>query len=267
MKYIIRYLNFLKRFGVSIVNLGFFNSFKITILKLFPSDKISKISTKKFGNIYWRSYCDYGVISHFFSPQVGLDTKNDPPKLIIDIGANIGIESRRFIKLFPNSKLIAIEPEISNYRLLEKNLKDYENCITVNKAIWNKKSILSITNDYEKNSQTFHVQEKDLVNKQKVDSISLKNLIDNYKISTIDILKIDAEGSEKMIFDETCDEWISSVKAIIVECPDNDADYSTMKIFNAFERNKIKFKTFINGENLIFIREKCEWEVKNITFY
>ena len=83
----------------------------------------------------------------------------------------------------------------------------------------------------------------------------------------IDILKIDAEGSEEMIFDESCDEWISLVKVIIVECPDNDADYSTMKIFNAFERNKIRFKTFINGENLIFIREKCEWQVKNITYY
>ena len=103
--------------------------------------------------------------------------------------------------------------------------------------------------------------------KQKVESLSLKNLIDNFKISTIDILKIDAEGSEEMIFDETCDEWISLVKVIIVECPDNDAEYSTMKIFNAFERNKIKFKTFVNGENLIFIRENCEWTPKKITYY
>jgi len=267
MKYIIRYLNFLQRFGVSIVNLGLLNSFKIVFLKFFPSKNISKISSKKFGHIHWRSYCDYGVISHFFSPQVGFDTKNDPPKIIFDVGANIGIESIRFIKLFPNSKLIAIEPELSNFGLLEKNLKDYKNCITVNKAVWNKKGNLTITNRSEKNSQTFIVQEKNLLKNKKVESLSLKNLIDDLKISMIDILKIDAEGSEEMIFDESCDEWISLVKVIIVECPDNDADYSTMKIFNAFERNKIRFKTFINGENLIFIREKCEWQVKNITYY
>ena len=267
MKYIIHYLNFLQRFGVSIVNLGLFNSFKIVFLKFFPDKKISKISSKKFGHIHWRSYYDYGVISHFFFPQVGFVTKNDPPKVIFDVGANIGIESLRFIKLFPNSKLIAIEPELSNFKLLEKNLKNYKNCIIVNKAVWNKKSNLSIINHSEKNSQTFFVQEKNLPEKQKVESLSLKNLIDDFKISTIDILKIDAEGSEEMIFDETCDEWISLVKVIIVECPDNDAKYSTMKIFNAFERNKIKFKTFVNGENLIFISENCEWTPKKITYY
>jgi len=267
MKYIIHYLNFLQRFGASIVNLGLFNSFKIIFLNFFPSKNISKISSKKFGNIYWRSYCDYGVISHFFSPQIGFNTNNNPPKVIVDIGANIGIESLRFIKLFPNSKLIAVEPELSNFRLLEKNLKDYKNSITINKAIWNKKTILSIKNLTEKNSQTFNVHEKNLPNEQKVESLSLKNLIEDCNIELIDILKIDAEGSEDKIFDETSDEWISLVKVIIVECPDNDVDYSTMKIFNAFERNKIKFKTIISGENLIFIKENCDWESKKVTYY
>ncbi len=267
MKLLVYILNIFNRYSISIYNLGLFNTIKIVLLRILPSKNISKITSKKFGTIYWRSYSDYGVISHFFTPQLGFDTNGDFPKIIVDIGANIGIETIRFNKLFPNSKFISVEPEMSNFTLLEKNLTDYKNAKSINKAIWNKKTILSIKNHSQKNSQTFFVEEKRESDQVEIESLSVKDLMNIFQISIIDILKIDIEGAESIIFDETCDEWVSSVKVIIVECPDNDTPFTTMKIFNAFDRKKIKFNTYINGENLIFIRENCDWTPKKITYY
>ena len=70
-----------------------------------------------------------------------------------------------------------------------------------------------------------------------------------------------------MIFDETCDNWISLVKTIIIECPDNDSTFTVMKIMDAFRRNKINFKTYIHGENIVFIRKDCDYILKSCLFY
>lgn len=43
------------------------------------------------------------------------------PKLIIDAGANVGFASLWFLQRFPNTEIIAIEPESSNCEMLKKN--------------------------------------------------------------------------------------------------------------------------------------------------
>ena len=267
-KKLIRIFNIFPRFFIAIHNLGLLNSFKVFINKFYLKKKISKIKTRKFGTIYWRSYCDYGVISHLFSSQIGFDTKNDKVKTIIDIGANIGIETKRLRKLFPNSKIISVEPDISNYKILELNTKDDNNITILNKAIWNKKTTLEIKNHFSNNSQTFYVTEKkreETINE--IDSLSIKDILNEQNLNSIDIIKIDTEGAEVKIFDESCDKWISSVKVIIVECPDKEAPLTTMKIFKAFERNNLKFNTYINGENLVFIRENCNFIPVSTHYY
>src|ERR1051326_8504661 len=38
------------------------------------------------------------------------------PSVIFDLGANVGFASIYFANKFPNARIIAVEPEISNYR-------------------------------------------------------------------------------------------------------------------------------------------------------
>jgi len=268
MKKLIRILNIFTRFFIAIHNLGLLNSFKIFINRFFLKEKISKIKTKKFGEIYWRSYCDHGVISHLFSSQLAFDTKNEEVKTIIDVGANIGIVTKRFRKLFPNSKIISVEPDVSNYKILEFNTKDDDNISILNKAVWNRKTFLEIKNNFSYNSQTFYVTEKkqeQIINK--IESLSIEDIFSEKKLNSVDIIKIDAEGAEFKIFDDSCDKWISSVKVIIVECPDKEGPLTTMNIFKAFERNNLKFNTYINGENLVFIKENCNWKPISFCYY
>ena len=271
MKSLARVLKIFPRYTVAIHNLGFFNTIKILYLRLFPQTKIQQINTKKFGKIYWRPKLDFGVMTHFFNPQVGLDTGNDKPNIIFDIGANIGIESIRFRKLFPYAKIISIEANKENYEILKKNLNNDKNISTLNIAIWNEKTKLKLKKSSLTNSEIFSYEKLNSTKlnegQEIVDADTIQNVSNNFSISVIDILKIDVAGAEIFIFDSSCDSWISKVKVIIIECPDKDFPFTTMKIFETFKRNNLFFNTYINGENLVFIKKSCDWNLLNIEFY
>ena len=108
---ILKILKVFYRYNVACKNLGIINTLKILKARFYKKEYLVKLETKLFGKIYWRSIRDYGVISHFFSPQVKFDKINTDKKIIVDLGANIGIETLRFNYLFPNSKIISVEPD------------------------------------------------------------------------------------------------------------------------------------------------------------
>ena len=84
MQSLVRISKRFSRYLISINNLGLVNTIKIVITRFFPRDKIEKINTKKFGSIYWRPKYYFGVMTHFFKPQIGFDTKNDKPNIIFE---------------------------------------------------------------------------------------------------------------------------------------------------------------------------------------
>ena len=114
---VLRSLELLPRYFISLCNLGLINTIKIIFLRIFPRKNKSYIVTNKFGKIYWRSKLDKGVITHFYTPQIGFETNGQDPKIIFDIGANIGIETIRFLKLFQIQRLFQLKQKkrIMNY--------------------------------------------------------------------------------------------------------------------------------------------------------
>tara|TARA_B100001939_G_scaffold128918_1_gene111828 strand:- start:1305 stop:2117 length:813 start_codon:yes stop_codon:yes gene_type:complete len=262
---------FIKNFStlyIAIYNLGIIPSLKILFSKILKKNTLIKIYSKKFGFIYWRSKLDFGVITHFFTPQVTFNTKKKDVKIIIDLGANIGIETLRLKKLFTKSTVIALEANKENYNVLKKNTERDANIISLNKGIWNKNTSLNLKN-FDPNSAEGYSYEENMKsdNNNIIEAITINELIKQFSIEEIDILKIDIEGAEKYLFDETCDNWIKKVNTFIIECPDNDAPYTTLQIFEAFRRNGLKFKTYINGENFIFVKSNCDFEPEPILFY
>ncbi len=64
--------------------------------------------------------------------QVFLDNEynikfNKSSKTIIDGGANIGFFALKVKNELPNAKIICIEPDKDNFRILQKNLENYSN--------------------------------------------------------------------------------------------------------------------------------------------
>jgi FkbM family methyltransferase len=118
---------------------------------------------------------------------------------VIDIGAHIGTYSILAAeKVGPAGKVVSVEPEPRNYEQLKKNieLNKFKNVITKNMALSDheglEKLYLNIDNSGG-HSLTFQKDKNSYIN---VTVKTLDNLIEELNLKKIDIIKIDAEGSE-----------------------------------------------------------------------
>jgi FkbM family methyltransferase len=126
--------------------------------------------------------------------------------IIIDIGANVGIVSFYFAKKYPNSKIFAYEPHPLNFENLLKGIKENNitNIIPFNLAVFSKSDLDVKIFLHENNtsaSSVFRYFPTDPY--VEVKTISLKDIIEQNNISYIDFLKIDCEGAEFDILENT----------------------------------------------------------------
>lgn len=144
-----------------------------------------------------------------------------PPKVIVDAGANIGLASVYFANKYPDAMIIAIEPEKDNFELLARNVEPYKNIITVHAALWNKNEPINLI-DPGLGSWGFMTEKNNISETMPcnfvhmVQAITLDKIIEDFQLEKIDILKIDIEGAEKEVFEDTS-AWIEKVNALIIE--------------------------------------------------
>ena len=214
-------------------------SFKASFLKfpVFLRNNSSDIST--FYQIVF--YQEYKIAFGFI------------PEIIIDLGANIGLAAVYFKNVYPNSKIISLEPEISNYNMLLKNTKEYDDIICYNVGIWNKPGNL-IVEESEQGYWASFVHEVEYISEDTTKAITISQLIRDHKIDKIDILKIDIEGSEKELFSNNYNEWLSITKVIIIELHDHLREGSSMSFFNAL--SKYNYSISHSGENILCFLNK-----------
>lgn len=144
------------------------------------------------------------------------------PKVIVDAGANIGLSPVFFARKYPNATVIAIEPEPSNFELLQKNTAPYPNVLPVHAALWGDNCDLSIADPGYGNWGYQTVDDRDEAVRGtscRVPGTTLDKLMRDFGVDYVDILKIDIEGAEKEVF-ESCSTWIQKVGVIVVELHD-----------------------------------------------
>lgn len=143
------------------------------------------------------------------------------PKVIIDAGANIGLASIYFANKYPNAKIIAIEPEQSNFELLKENIAPYPNVIPVQAALWHKNEEINLV-DPGLGKWGFMTEMKNAPENivgdtcYTVEAMSIDRIMNDYHLDKIDILKVDIEGAEKEVFSNALS-WIEKVDALIIE--------------------------------------------------
>ncbi|GHS85277.1 hypothetical protein FACS1894201_04790 [Bacteroidia bacterium] len=164
------------------------------------------------------------------------------PVCIIDAGANIGLASVYFANRYPTATIIAIEPELENYKMLVQNTKDYSNIIPLQAALWNTITELNLFNPgftgagsssgFMVGADSAQQQLNISVTKEHLTkTITIDKILEDYKIQTVDILKMDIEGAEKEVF-ENSETWIKNMKSIIVELHDRLKDGCSRAFYN-----------------------------------
>lgn len=178
---------------------------------------------------------------------------NREPKFIVDAGANIGLASIYFANRFPSAKIIAIEPEGNNFRLLRENCSAYPNIITLKCALWGCNTRLHISNPESAYWGFIMAQQSadsSLSDGSEVQGVTMDEIFSKFDIDRLDIAKIDIEGAEKEVFDGTHD-WIEKTDALIVElheCFKHGCNRSFYNATNGFENE------WTQGENIYISR-------------
>ncbi len=170
------------------------------------------------------------------------------PVSIVDGGANVGYVSIKFANMFPDTRIVSIEPECTNYDLLLKNVSKYNNVEVIKAGIWSKEKKLTINNKY--NSKDSFMCEEGDGGGENVQSITMNEVFEKYNLKTIDILKMDIEGAEKEVFSNNSDVWLNKVNYIIIETHDRFVQGCTEVVMKTLQ-GRFNFKGEI-GEHLVF---------------
>lgn len=132
---------------------------------------------------------------------------NDAP-FIIDAGANIGMATAYYKRLYPNSKVVAVEADPSIHKVLVGNLNSlgYTDVEVINKALWKEVTTLNFSSD---GADGGHISEKGGV---QVETCTLSSLL----TGPVDMLKIDIEGAELDVLKEAKPN-LGNVKSAFIE--------------------------------------------------
>jgi len=182
------------------------------------------------------------------------------PKTIMDAGAYTGLSTAYFATRYPDAKIIAVEPSEDNFALLLRNVSKLENVHAINAALWSETGSLVLT-DPGRDYWGFTVQESDtdsgpdqkhsLAPASKVDALTVSDLMSDYEVDRVNLLKVDIEGSEKEVFSDARP-WIDRVDAISIELHDRFKPGCARAFFGAITDFPTELR---RGEKILVIRD------------
>jgi FkbM family methyltransferase len=167
---------------------------------------------------------------------------------IIDLGSNIGLSVLHFKSKYPNATIIAVEPEKSNFLILQKNIAGYDNIYGLNSAIWHSNKNLGI---YDSGLGEYGYRVVDSNDKQvgTTTAVTINDIIEKFQLTTIDILKIDIEGAEKELFSHNYESWLPKVRCIVIELHDLYRRGCAPAFFKAISSRE--YDIFCKGEDYV----------------
>lgn len=161
---------------------------------------------------------DVAAFEHvFINDEYGFSLAQQP-SIIIDAGANVGMSAAYFALRYPLAKIVAIEPEPSNFAMLKKNAELFPQIIPVNAALWSHEGLMHVE-DAGGGHWGMRVTECQAATETTVPATTLQALMQKLRIQYVDLLKIDVEGAECEIFADATS-WINHVGVICAELHD-----------------------------------------------
>lgn len=140
--------------------------------------------------------------------------------LVIDCGANVGYSAAYFLSRFPRCRLIAVEPDESNFALLNRNLQRFTGRFTTLRAgVWPHEAGLKISEERfgDGREWSYTVREVGAGESPQIEGVGIASLLRMSGCDRISLLKIDVEGAEKWIFSENVDQWLGKVDMLVIE--------------------------------------------------
>lgn len=136
--------------------------------------------------------------------------------IIIDIGAHIGLFTLYASQYCKNGTIFCFEPVEENYDILVDNItqNNLKNVKPFKSAVSKSESTITI---YHNKDEAGHSMFSFTSHALKVDSISLKKIIDENSINQCNLIKLDCEGAEYEIIESLPLEYFKKISKMIIE--------------------------------------------------
>ena len=179
------------------------------------------------------------------------------PGTILDLGANTGLATLFFRTQFPEAHIVAVEPDLANFAMLQRHLGGLPGVEIIQAAVWSHDGEITLT-DPGIGSWAMRVEEtsRDPGGQCQVAALSMPSLLKHFPDGRVDLLKMDVEGAEKEVF-ETSVAWIQNIDAIVIELHDRYKPGCSRAVFTAIA--SLPFEKWI-GENL-YVWRLSDWRI------
>ncbi len=175
--------------------------------------------------------------------------------VIIDAGANMGAATVWFARQFPAARIVAIEPDPDNARIIRENILQLSNITLVEGAIGAEAGHVTLVNTQTESNAIRTIRGDSGAGVQIYTVPDLLRMVEGGKLF---IVKIDIEGFESDLFSKNVD-WVGSPEVIIIEPHDwllcgKQTSAGFQKVLGG-----IGSGLFIQGENLVYVNQRV-WQ-------
>lgn len=140
-------------------------------------------------------------------------------RVILDCGSYVGYSVNYFAEKYPKARIIAVEPAPDNYRMLLKNTRAYQERVhIIHAAVWHEEGQVQMDLDADQGKEWSHrAVEKKENTAQATSAITITQILKQFQIDQVDILKLDVEGAEEKIFLSPDSSWMDKTKNFAIE--------------------------------------------------
>ena len=224
-----------------------------------------KVFLKNGISLYLRNeyFSDYLVFDQIFNfkeyevilGMIRLNSISHKKNIIIDAGANVGFTSLFFNYHISNAFIFAIEPSFDNAQMCFKNfaINNFsDNLYFYQRALCHESGMtFNLERDF-RDGKDWSITSKN-VEEGEIKGITIKEIIDEHKLESISLLKVDIEGAERFIFNKDLDlSFLKITKIIAIEIHDEfnirELIYSILKDYDfyLFESGELTIGLNIN---------------------
>jgi FkbM family methyltransferase len=161
------------------------------------------------------------------------------PKLILDLGANVGYSSVYFLNRFPNARVVAVEPDPETGALCRRNLAPYGfRARVVLGAAWPENAPLVLSRGSFGDGREWATQVRQRVAGEQgypVQGWDVASLIGMAGAQRVDLLKVDIERSELELFGRNAHTWLPRADNICIELHGSDCREAFFRALEGYE--------------------------------
>jgi FkbM family methyltransferase len=205
----------------------------------FDSVKVRmKYQGKKF-DFHISDRSDLTVIEEIFIKEE-YEIENADPKVIFDLGSNVGASVIYFKLLYSGASIYAFEPDPRAFSKLRKNTAQFTDIHLYNCAISDKDGQMDFYVNPGISISSSCFQRSGNLEKIAVPAKSIATVLSEEKIANVDLLKFDVEGAEYAIFEKFSDH--EKVKRLIGEIHEDISGKTLKEFIGYFPGRDIKTK-------------------------